>query len=50
MSTNPFDDENGEFFVLVNAEGQHSLWPTFSEIPAGWETKLGPANGADCLA
>lgn len=49
MSTNPFDDENGEFFVLVNDEDQHSLWPTFSEIPAGWQAKLGPASRTDCL-
>jgi MbtH protein len=39
--TNPFDDENGEFLVLVNHEGQYSLWPTFREIPAGW-TAVGP--------
>jgi MbtH protein len=38
---NPFDDENGEFVVLVNAEFQYSLWPTFREIPAGW-TAVGP--------
>ena len=25
MSTNPFDDENGTFFVVVNYEDQHSL-------------------------
>jgi uncharacterized protein YbdZ (MbtH family) len=23
MSTNPFDDDNGTFFVLVNDEDQH---------------------------
>ena len=34
--TNPFENENGEFIVLVNHEGQYSLWPTFKEIPAGW--------------
>jgi MbtH protein len=39
--TNPFDDENGEFLVLVNDEGQYSLWPTFREVPAGW-TAVGP--------
>ncbi len=38
---NPFDDENGEFVVLVNQELQYSLWPTFREIPAGW-TAVGP--------
>ena len=24
---NPFDDPSAKFFVLVNQEGQHSLWP-----------------------
>jgi MbtH protein len=33
---NPFDDENGEFIVLVNEEGQYSLWPTFKDVPGGW--------------
>jgi MbtH protein len=36
MLTNPFDDENGDFFVLINQEGQYSLWPSFKEIPSGW--------------
>ena len=26
--TNPFEDDNGTFHVLVNDEGQHSLWPS----------------------
>lgn len=30
MSTNPFDDDNGAFFVLVNDEDQHSLVQFFS--------------------
>lgn len=33
---NPFDDPNGSFLVLVNAEEQHSLWPAKLEPPAGW--------------
>ncbi|QEV04998.1 MbtH family protein [Streptomyces prasinus] len=33
---NPFDDESGTFLVLANDEGQHSLWPAFVEVPAGW--------------
>lgn len=48
--TNPFDDENGEFFVLVNDENQHSLWPTFADIPAGWKQVFGPGNREDALA
>lgn len=50
MSSNPFDDENGTFYVLVNAEEQHSLWPTFAEVPAGWTIVFGEAGRADCLA
>ncbi|WP_327011380.1 MbtH family protein [Dactylosporangium sp. NBC_01737] len=41
MSSNPFDDENGTFFVLVNDEEQHSLWPTFAAVPAGWRIVFG---------
>ncbi|MFI1167926.1 MbtH family protein [Streptomyces sp. NPDC020801] len=50
MSSNPFDDENGQFYVLVNDEDQHSLWPTFAEVPAGWRIVFGPAGRADSLA
>ncbi|SPM41832.1 Uncharacterized conserved protein YbdZ, MbtH family [Mycobacterium numidiamassiliense] len=49
MSINPFDDENGTFFVLVNDEEQHSLWPTFSDVPAGWRVVYGEASRAECL-
>ncbi|MDP9953952.1 MULTISPECIES: MbtH family protein [Streptomyces] len=34
--TNPFDDEDGAFLVLVNDEGQYSLWPAFAAVPEGW--------------
>jgi MbtH protein len=47
--TNPFDDEDGLFFVLVNGEGQHSLWPEFATIPAGWENVFGPGPRKSCL-
>lgn len=48
--TNPFDDENGVFLVLVNDEGQHSLWPEFAEVPAGWQTVFGPSDRESSLA
>ena len=50
MSTNPFDDENGNFYVLVNGEEQHSLWPTFAEVPEGWTVVFGEAGRAECLS
>ncbi|KCH98496.1 mycobactin NRPS accessory protein MbtH [Mycobacterium tuberculosis] len=49
MSTNPFDDDNGAFFVLVNDEDQHSLWPVFADMPAGWRVVHGEASRAACL-
>lgn len=49
MSTNPFDDENGRFSVLVNDEDQHCLWPAFAEIPAGWRVVFGEEGRAQCL-
>ncbi|GAA3357087.1 MbtH family protein [Saccharopolyspora gregorii] len=38
--TNPFDDEDGTFLVLRNEELQHSLWPAFAAVPAGWDVVL----------
>lgn len=49
MSTNLFDDENGTFHVLVDGDGQHSLWPTFAPVPPGWRTVLADAGRAACL-
>ncbi|AQS65830.1 MbtH family protein [Streptomyces pactum] len=49
MSTNPFDDADGRFLVLVNDEGQHSLWPSFAEVPGGWTIALEENSRAACL-
>ncbi|MFE0250746.1 MbtH family protein [Streptomyces sp. NPDC059010] len=46
---NPFDDDSGVFRVLVNDEGQHSLWPDFVPVPDGWSCVHGPADRAACL-
>jgi MbtH protein len=47
--TNPFDDENGIYHVLINAEGQHSLWPSFIDVPEGWTIIHKSDNRAACL-
>ncbi|MEV4870834.1 MbtH family protein [Streptomyces syringium] len=47
--SNPFEDDNAGYFVLVNDENQHSLWPAFAEIPAGWTTAFGEDTRAACL-
>ncbi|RPK57829.1 MbtH-like protein [Streptomyces sp. ADI96-02] len=50
MSVNPFDDESGRFLVLVNDEDQHSLWPAFADVPAGWRRVFGPAGRPESVA
>ncbi|TVS83598.1 MbtH family protein [Mycobacterium helveticum] len=49
MSTNPFDDDELAFCVLVNDEEQHSLWPAFKDVPAGWRVVFGADSRANCL-
>lgn len=44
MSTNPFDDPDGVFLVLINDEDQYSLWPSFADVPNGWRSVLGPTD------
>lgn len=42
--------DGDEFMVLVNGEGQHSIWPSAVQVPAGW-TQIGPVGPkAECLA
>ncbi len=47
--TNPFEDENGTYHVLVNDEGQHSLWPHFVDVPEGWQVVLEGRSRKECL-
>ncbi|MFD8215566.1 MbtH family protein [Streptomyces sp. NPDC059697] len=46
---NPFENDDASYFVLVNDEGQHSLWLAFAEIPAGWKAVHGEDTRAACL-
>lgn len=48
--SNPFDDPDGTFLVLVNDEGQHSLWPAFSPVPDGWTVAKDRDTRDACLA
>ncbi|MGK5548516.1 MbtH family protein [Streptomyces sp. URMC 127] len=47
--SNPFDDEDGRFLVLVNDEGQYSLWPAFAEVPGMWTVAHQEDTRAACL-
>jgi MbtH protein len=49
MMTNPFDDQDANYVVLKNEEGQFSLWPTFVDVPDGWESVFGEAARQECL-
>jgi len=45
---NPFDDPDGRFVVLVNEEGQYSLWPESAAVPDGWTAVFGAADRTAC--
>ncbi len=47
--TNPFEDENGIYHVLINDEGQYSLWPSFIDVPDGWTIVRKSDSRAACL-
>ena len=46
---NPFEDENGIYHVLINDEGQYSLWPSFIDVPDGWTIIRKSDSRAACL-
>lgn len=46
---NPFEDDEGQYLVLRNDEGQYSLWPNHIEVPAGWQQVFGEAGRQECL-
>ncbi|MFF4219728.1 MbtH family protein [Streptomyces nondiastaticus] len=47
--TNPFEDADANYLVLVNEEGQYSLWPTFVDVPSGWARVFGEAPRSECI-
>lgn len=49
MGTNPFENQDGRYLVLVNAASEHALWPGFAEVPAGWRIATGPADRQSAL-
>jgi MbtH protein len=48
MST--LDDEEQQFSVVVNDEGQYSIWPDFKPVPDGWRETGFTGLKKDCLA
>lgn len=46
---NPFEDPDASYRVLVNHEGQHSLWPASQPVPGGWSVAHDTDSRASCL-
>jgi MbtH protein len=49
VSNNPFEAADGAYLVLANGEGQHSLWPSFADVPAGWTVARGETDRSAAL-
>ncbi|MEU4445604.1 MbtH family protein [Actinosynnema sp. NPDC050801] len=45
-SEDPFD----RYFVVVNDEEQHSIWPAVKQVPAGWIPSGFEGSRVECLA
>ncbi|SNS99013.1 MbtH protein [Streptosporangium subroseum] len=44
-----FGDEPGNYLVLANTEGQHSLWPVSIGVPRGWDVVHEEDTRQGCL-
>jgi MbtH protein len=49
MRTNPFDDDDRGYLVLVNAQNQPSLWPADIPVPPGWRTARAEGTRQACI-
>jgi MbtH protein len=47
--SNPFDNQGGAFVVLINDQGQHSLWPAAAGIPVGWSIACEQTSRQACI-
>ncbi|MEC0228899.1 MbtH family protein [Paenibacillus alba] len=48
--SNPFENTDESYLVLINEQGQYSLWPAFALVPAGWTPVFGQETREACLA
>jgi MbtH protein len=48
MSTDQEDDTI--YLVVINAEEQYSIWPSYKPVPAGWTAVGKQGRKEDCLA
>lgn len=43
------EDEDGTFVVVVNEDGQYSVWPEGRDIPAGYKSTGKRGKKKECL-
>lgn len=46
--TNPFDNPQGQFYILQNSQRQFSLWPQQCALPEGWQVVCEPQSQEAC--
>lgn len=46
--SNPFDNPQGQFYILQNPQRQFSLWPQQCSLPAGWQIVCEPQSQEAC--
>jgi MbtH protein len=44
------NEDNTDYKVVVNHEGQYSIWPAERKNPAGWKDGGKSGSKAECLA
>lgn len=47
--SNPFEDADASYRVLINDEAQYSLWPATISSPDGWTVAKDEDSRAACL-
>ena len=45
-----YDQDNAIYKVVVNGDGQYSIWPAERELPNGWNEVGVLGTRAECLA
>ncbi|HAT3633461.1 TPA: MbtH family NRPS accessory protein [Raoultella ornithinolytica] len=46
--SNPFDNPQGQFYILRNEQQQYSLWPHHCALPQGWVVECPPQSLEAC--
>lgn len=46
--SNPFDNPQGQFTILQNAQQQYSLWPQQCALPEDWQVVCEPQSSEAC--